>query len=214
MFKNNTPTIRQNEIANSVTHAFGIIIAVVLTIILIDRAIDFDSTINIISSSLFGLGMITLYIASTLFHSAKNARRKVYLNRFDHSSIYLLIAATYSPITLVILKGALGWWLFGVIWLLALSGVIFKIWFYSSRYRKLSVYLYLLMGWVFLIFIIPIYNSAPSNSFYYLLAGCLVYSVSTVFYLKKTIPYGHAIFHIFILAGTILHFLMTFHLIK
>ena len=157
--------------------------------------------------------MILLYLASTIFHSAKNIRKKVYLNRFDHSSIYILIAATYTPVTLVSIRGGFGWVVFGLIWAIALSGIIYKIWFYSIKMRKLSMWIYIAMGWLIIIAIVPIVKSMSNTSLWFLLIGCLSYFIGTYFYIKKNIPFGHSIFHLFILGGTICHFYAIYYIL-
>jgi hemolysin III len=150
--------------------------------------------------------MITLYVSSTLFHGAKKLRRKHSLNIFDHSSIYVLIAATYTPFTLVGIGGGFGWVLFGIIWGLAIAGVVFKIWFYSHKWRNISAILYGAMGWLFIMAIVPIVRNFPTISLVFLLVGCVTYTLGIFFYIKKDIPYGHGIFHLFVLGGSICHF--------
>jgi hemolysin III len=152
--------------------------------------------------------MIAVYVSSTLFHSTKDLRKKSRLNIFDHSMIYILIAGTYTPISLVTLKGAFGWVIFGIIWGVALIGVIYKLFFYkgTSHERKLSAWLYVAMGWIIIIAIVPLIKNASSTTLWFLLAGCLSYSVGVLFYLVKSIPFGHGIWHITILGGTTCHF--------
>ncbi len=197
---------KHEEIFNSTSHAVGVLIAIACTAIVVTRASIHGDVWHIVSYSIFGAGMIVLYTASTLFHAEKNPRRKYHLNTFDHSSIYILIAATYTPFTLVAIKGALGWVLFGVIWALAIAGVVFKVWFYSQRLRKLSAALYGAMGWMFVLAIGPIVRNLPTISLVFLLVGCVTYSLGIFFYIRRDIPFGHGIFHLFVLAGSICHF--------
>ena len=205
--------IKNEEIVNSSSHGVGVLIAVACTAILVTRAAILGNAWHIVTFSIFGAGMINLYTASTLFHASLNVKIKHKLNKFDHSSIYVLIAATYTPISLVGLKGPFGWVLFGLIWAMALSGIAFKIWFYTSKLRTLSTILYIAMGWLVLIAIVPIIRNLPDISLWFLLAGGLSYSISTIFYLNRELPYGHGIFHIFILGGSICHFFSIFFLV-
>ncbi|MDX9696428.1 MAG: hemolysin III family protein [Bacteroidales bacterium] len=204
---------KKEEIVNSTSHGLGIFIAIACTVLLIIRAANHGNAWHIVTYSIFGAGLINLYAASTLFHSALNIKRKYILNRFDHSSIYILIAATYTPFSLLGVKNAFGWVIFGLVWAMAIAGVIFKIWFYSSKYRSISAWLYIIMGWTGIIAIYPIIKNVPVTSLWFLLAGCLSYSFSVVFYLIEKIPYSHGIFHLFILGGSICHFFSLMFLI-
>jgi hemolysin III len=197
---------KHEEIFNSTSHGIGVLIAIACTAIVVTRAALHGDAWHIVSYSIFGAGMITLYIASTLFHGTKNVRRKYYLNTFDHSSIYILIAATYTPFTLVAIRGPLGWVLFGIIWGLAIAGIIFKVWFYTHKWRNISAFLYGAMGWMFIMAIVPIVRNLPTISLVFLLVGCVTYTLGIIFYIKKNIPFFHGIFHLFVLAGSICHF--------
>ena len=204
---------KKEEIVNSSSHGIGILIAVACTAILVTRAAMLGNAWHIVTFSIFGAGMINLYMASTLYHSSSNMRTKIKLNRFDHSSIYVLIAATYTPVSLVTLKGPFGWVIFGLIWAMAIAGIVFKIWFYSSKFRTLSTIMYIAMGWLIIIAIVPVINNMPNISLWFMLAGGISYSVSTIFYLYRDMPYGHGVFHIFILGGSICHFFAMFFLL-
>ncbi|MBN1988610.1 MAG: hemolysin III family protein [Bacteroidales bacterium] len=206
-------TRKHEEIFNSLSHAVGFLVAIVGTVILIIRSAIHGNAWHIVSFSIFGAGMINLYLASALFHGAQDLRKKSILNKFDHSSIYVLIAATYTPLALVTLNGTVGWIIFGMIWLFALLGLTFKIFFYSSKYRKLSAWLYFAMGWFFLVAIYPLAQNLPTTSFILLIAGCVTYSTGILFYLKRGIPFGHGIFHLFIIGGTTCHFFTIFFLL-
>ncbi|HRX69505.1 MAG TPA: hemolysin III family protein [Tenuifilaceae bacterium] len=204
---------KYEEIVNSSSHGIGVLIAVACTAILATRAAILGNAWHIVTFSIFGAGMINLYTASTLFHASVNVKKKSKLNKFDHSSIYVLIAATYTPISLVGLKGAFGWVIFGLIWAMALFGIVYKIWFYSVKFRTLSTILYIAMGWLILIAIVPIIQNLPNISLWFLLAGGLSYSFGTIFYINRDWPYGHGIFHLFILGGSICHFFAVLFLI-
>lgn len=197
---------RHEEIFNSVSHGVGVFIAIACTAIIVTRAALYGDAWHIVSFSIFGAGMITLYIASTLFHGTKNLRRKYRLNTFDHSAIYVLIAATYTPLTLVSIRSPLGWVLFGIIWGLALAGIVFKTWFYKQKFRALSAALYAAMGFMFLMAIGPIVRNLPSISLVFLLCGVFAYSAGIFFYIRRDIAFGHGVFHLFVLAGSICHF--------
>jgi len=152
-----------------------------------------------------------LYLSSTLYHSFSSPKIKNIFARFDHISIFLLIAGTYTPILLTSLRGVWGWTLFGIIWIIALAGAIIRsIWVY--RFRKLMVAIYLLMGWMFVFAGNQIYHSLPSISITFLVLGGLAYSVGVIFYLWRTLPYGHGIWHLFVLAGSVLHFFAIYSL--
>ncbi|MDA3928914.1 MAG: hemolysin III family protein [Prolixibacteraceae bacterium] len=195
-----------DEIFNSISHGVGIGIAIAATVLLVVRASLFGTAWHIVSYSIFGVGMILLYTASTLYHGVYNPRTKLKLNKLDHSSIYVLIAATYTPITFITLKGPLGWTIFGIIWGMAIAGVIFKVWFYTAKLRLLSTILYMVMGWVIIMAIVPVIRNTPTITLWFLMAGCLSYTLSPFFYMWRSKPYMHGVFHIFILSGTICHF--------
>lgn len=197
---------RIEEIFNSISHGIGILLAFAgITLLVIFGAIYGDAW-HVVSFSIFGASMIILYTASTFYHGVKNPRTKYKLNKFDHSAVYILIAGTYTPLALVSLRGAIGWVIFGLIWSLAISGVVFKVWFYQHKYRKISAWMYVIMGWLIIGAIVPIIKNVPSVSLYYMLAGCLSYSAGVFFYIKKDLPFGHLVFHLFCLGGSICHF--------
>jgi hemolysin III len=202
---------KTEEIINSLTHAFGIAGAIAFTVILIIAASP-HSAWHIVSITLYGAGLIFLYTSSTIFHGSKNLRTKSKLNKLDHSAIYVLIAATFTPLTMVVLHNAQGWVIFGLMWAMALAGIIYKIWFYKVKMRKLSTWLYLGMSWPIVIGIVPIIKRMPNISLWFLLIGCVVYALSSIFYLKKEIPYGHAIFHLLIMGGSTCHFFCFYYL--
>jgi hemolysin III len=202
---------KTEEIVNTVTHGIGIAGSAVCSAILIVMASP-HSVWHIVSCSLFGAGLIFLYTASTIFHGTKNLRKKSKLNILDHSAIYILIAATFSPLTMVVLHNALGWVIFGLMWSMAIAGIIFKIWFYTVKMRKLSTWLYLGMSWPIIIAIVPVIKRMPNISLWFLLIGCIVYACSSYFYLKRKIPFGHALFHLLILGGSTCHFFCFYYL--
>lgn len=195
-----------DEIINSISHGIGVALAIAGTVLLIVKASFHGTAWHIVSFSIFGAGMILLYTSSTLFHGVYNPRLKHKLNKLDHSSIYILIAATYTPIALVPLRGGWGWTIFGIIWALAIGGLVFKIWFYTAKLRMLSTILYIGMGWVILIAIVPLLRNTPTTTLWFLMAGCLTYTLSPLFYMWRSKPYLHGVFHVLIMGGTICHF--------
>lgn len=199
-------TKKSQEIANVLSHAIGIGLAVAGASLLIIFAAIYGDAWHIVSFSIFGASMVILYTASTIFHSAKNLRLKYALNKLDHSSIFILIAGSYTPITLVSLRGAFGWVIFGLIWALAIGGVIFKLFYYKHQMRKISTWIYIIMGWLIVIAIVPLIKNTPTISLYFFLAGVLTYSGGIFFYIKRRIPFFHFIFHLFVLGGSICHF--------
>lgn len=196
---------RNQEIANSVTHGLGIALSVAGLIVLVVLASLHATVWHIVSFSIFGASLVLLYTASTLYHSFRSPRVKQVLHIIDHSSIYLLIAGSYTPFVLVTLRGAWGWSLFGVVWGIALAGIVLKT-FFTGRYKMASTILYLLMGWMIVVAIKPLAHAVPVGGIVWLAAGGLAYTIGAVIYMWKTIPYHHAIWHLFVLAGSICHY--------
>lgn len=196
---------RRQEIANSVTHGLGIALSVAGLIVLVVLASLHATVWHIVSFSIFGASLVLLYTASTLYHSFRSPRVKQVLHIIDHSSIYLLIAGSYTPFVLVTLRGAWGWSLFGVVWGIALAGIVLKT-FFTGRYKMASTILYLLMGWMIVVAIKPLAHAVPVGGIVWLAAGGLAYTIGAVIYMWKTIPYHHSIWHLFVLAGSICHY--------
>lgn len=194
------------ELANSLSHGIGLLLAIVVGLpMLVANAIRSDSPATIAGASIFGASIILLYLASTLYHAIPHARAKQILRRIDHGAIYVLIAGTYTPIALGVLRGGWGWTLLAVVWALALAGVIFKV-VAGTRFHRLSTGLYLAMGWLALVAIRPLWlNMAPAG-LALLLAGGLAYTVGVAFYVSKRLRYAHFIWHLFVLAGTGCHY--------
>ncbi len=168
---------------------------------------------QIVGSVVFAVSLVLLYTASTLYHAAKRTHIKKRLRIFDHASIFILIAGTYTPFMLVGLRGGWGWSLFGIVWGLAIVGVIMKL-FLTGRYNKTSTAIYLAMGWSAIFAIGPLMQALPSNTLFWMVAGGLSYTFGTVFYLSRKIPYAHAIWHLFVLAGSACHFVAAYtHLV-
>ena len=200
-----SPTLGE-EIANSVSHGLGLLLAIVGLPILIVHAARTGNTSAVVGAAIFGSSAIVLYLASTLYHAIPHRRAKAVLQLLDHGAIYLLIAGTYTPITLGVLHGGWGWTLFGLVWGLALLGLVFKA-LAGTRFHRLSTLLYLAMGWVALIAIRPLWLHMSPAGLIWLLSGGLAYTLGVVFFvLDEKLRYSHFIWHLFVLAGTGCHF--------
>jgi hemolysin III len=193
------------EIANSITHGIGVLLAIAALGILTAFAGVYGNVWHIVSVSIYGTTLVLLYTASTLYHSIQQPQAKYILQILDHSAIYLLIAGTYTPFTLVSLRGPWGWWLFGVIWSLAVLGLVFQL-SRMRRWRGASLCLYIGMGWVIVVAIKPLIVSVPTGGIGFLVLGGLAYTAGVVFYSWKKLKFHHAIWHLFVLAGSTLHF--------
>jgi hemolysin III len=195
---------RAEELANTLTHGIGIAGSIVACAVLVTLGALKGTAWHIVSSAVFGATLILLYTASTLYHCVQAERAKARLRVLDHCSIYLLIAGTYTPFTLVGLRGGWGWSLFGVVWGLAVAGVVFKL-FSTGRFVRLSTAIYLAMGWLVLIAVVPMVQRLNVVTLSWLVAGGLAYTVGTVFYLSRRLPFAHAVWHLFVLAGSVCH---------
>ncbi len=196
---------RSEEIANSITHGIGIVFAVCAMAVLAVFASLYGDTWHIVSCSIFGATLILLYVASTLYHAVQRPEAKSVLRILDHSAILVLIAGTYTPFTLVNLRGPWGWSLFGVIWGLAVFGIVIET-TRLRRYRAGLIALYVIMGWAVVAAVKPMLENVDRGGLWLLLAGGLAYTGGIVFYLWRRLPYNHAIWHLFVLAGSVLHF--------
>ena len=197
------------EKLNIITHAFGLLLSSIALVFLIIRASQHGSTIHIVSFTIFGASLIILYAASTFYHSSQNPKLRHKLNILDHASIYVLIAGTYTPFTLVTLKGALGWTIFGITWGIACIGIILKL-FYTGRFDKISTIAYVAMGWIIIFAIKPLLENLPIEGLYWLLAGGISYTVGAILYSLKKLKFNHVIFHVFVLIGSFSHFMAVY----
>jgi len=204
---------RIEEIANSISHGIGMTLAIAGVILLVTFGALYGNAWHVVSFAVFGISMIVLYLASTLYHGVQEPGLKAKLNKFDHSAIYILIAGSYTPISLISLRGWVGWTIFGMIWSLAIAGIVFKIWFYKPKWRNLSTLLYVAMGWLVLFAIVPVIQHVPNRSLWFLFAGGLSYTGGVVFYLFPKIPFFHLVFHLFILGGSVCHFFAFLYLL-
>jgi len=199
------------EKLNVISHGFGLVLSIIAFPFLVIKSLNFEGFWKPISFIIYGLSLIILYAASTFYHAAKKPKRRRQLNIFDHAAIYVLIAGSYSPFCLVALNSSLGWYMFIFVWLFALIGIVLKL-FFTGRFDKLSTAMYLLMGWQVLFFIKPLMKNLSAEGLQFLIAGGIFYSVGAVLYSIKRMPYNHAIFHVFVLLGSLSHFMALYHL--
>jgi len=197
------------EKINIISHGIGFILSIVAFMLLVTHATLHGDVWHIVSFSIFGVSLITLYAASTFYHSAKKLELRSRLKVIDHASIYILIAGTYTPFTLVILNGTIGWVIFGTSWGLALTGIILKL-FFTGKYNLISTLMYVLMGWVIVFAIKPLINNLPLEGLLWLLAGGISYTIGAILYSIKKIKFNHAIFHMFVLIGSFCQFMSVF----
>src|SRR5512134_4064943 len=193
------------EIANSISHGVGLLAAIGAAVVLVHSATQQGGTARIAGASVFAATMVLLYLTSTLYHALPRNRAKRVFQVLDHTAIFLMIAGTYTPFTLGVLRGTWGWTLFGLVWGLALVGVVLAA-AGRGRYRKLRTGLYLAMGWLVLVAIKPLWLRMPSWGLFWLLAGGVAYTVGVVFYAAKRVRYSHFVWHLFVIAGTVCHF--------
>lgn len=199
----------KEEKFNVISHAIGLILSIVALVLLVVFASLEGSAWHIVSFSIYGASLIVLYAASTFYHNSKTPKLRYRLNIFDHASIYVLIAGTYTPFTLVVLNGWVGWTIFGLSWGLALTGVILKL-FFIGKYDKISTIAYVLMGWLIVFAIKPLVQNLPIEGLMWLLGGGISYTVGAILYSFRKIKYNHAIFHVFVLLGSFCHFIAVF----
>ncbi len=192
------------DVANWLTHAVGAVLAGAAAAALVVMASLRGDAARVVGVSIFGVTLVWLYLASTVYHLARDARRKAWLRKVDHASIYLLIAGTYSPFVLGPLRGGWGWALFGVTWGLAIAGIVFKV-FWTGRFPRLSTAVYIAMGWVALVAIVPIAQRLSPATIAWLVAGGLAYTGGVAFYAAHRLPYAHAVWHLFVLLGSACH---------
>lgn len=201
---------RREEKWNIATHALGILGAVLALIFMLVKIGSQHDLAQLLSALIYGISLVTLYTASTLFHSSTAPKLRHRLNIFDHCAIYLLIAGTYTPYALITLQGTTGWVILAVIWTIAVGGIVLKF-FFTGKYRILSTIMYVGMGWVVMFAIKPLYLNLDLAGFIWLIAGGLAYTLGAVLYAVKKIPYNHAIFHVFVLMGSASHFISIYY---
>lgn len=197
------------EKTNIVSHAIGLILSIVALLLMLVRASGSGDLLHIVSAGIFGFSLIALYAASTLYHSAKDPKTRARLRINDHATIYILIAGTYTPFTLITLHGWVGWTIFGISWSMAITGVILKL-FFTGRYNVLSTLMYVFMGWIIIFAVKPLINSLSPEGLVWLVAGGIAYTTGAVIYSIKKIKFNHAIFHLFVLLGSFCHFVSVY----
>ncbi|MFZ5430590.1 MAG: PAQR family membrane homeostasis protein TrhA [Bacteroidota bacterium] len=210
MTKNNIEPNRRKltaaeEVVNSITHGIGALLSIAGLVILIVAAAIHGDAWHIVSFTIFGVSLIVLYTSSTLYHSFSGEKIKNVFARFDHAAIFMLIAGTYTPFLLTTIRGALGWTFFGIIWSVAITGIVIRS-IHLHKYRRLMVGIYLIMGWMFVFIFNSMMKNLPGLSLLFLMIGGLSYSVGVFFYAWRKLPFGHGIWHLFVLGGSIMHF--------
>lgn len=194
------------EIANCVTHGFGLALSLAGFVVLVLLAWANGDAMHVASLSVYGASLVALYAASTLYHSARRPRAKQFLQVLDHCGIYLLIAGTYTPFTLLMLKGGWGWTLFGLAWGIAVAGILFRLVF-GTRYRGAAVASYVALGWLCVVAIKPMLTLIPAGALAWLVAGGVAYTSGVFFFASKRVRHAHAIWHVFVLCGSVCHYL-------
>ncbi len=197
------------ERINIASHALGFVLSVVALVLLVVHASRHGNAWHIVSFSIFGASLVTLYAASTIYHSAKNPVLRSRLRVVDHATIYILIAGTYTPFTLVTLGGFAGWTIFGVSWGMALVGIILKI-FFTGKHDLISTLMYVFMGWIIVFAIEPLIHNLSSDGLFWLVTGGVSYTLGAVLYSIKKVRFNHAIFHVFVLIGSACHFVSVY----
>lgn len=196
----------KEERLNVLSHGIGLVLSIIAFPFLIRKIFEFATFWQKISFIIYGLSLIILYSASTFYHKAKTPKKRRLLNIFDHASIYVLIAGSYSPFCLVVLDAKLGWYMFVAVWIFAFVGIVLKL-FFTGKFDKISTLMYVLMGWQVVFFIKPLMANLSSKGLFYLFLGGVFYTVGAVFYSIEKIKFNHSIFHLFVLLGSLSHFI-------
>ena len=197
------------EKLNIWSHAFGIFLSIIALVLLIIKAVQQDNIWMLISFPIFGVSLILLYLASTLYHASKEPQKRFKLKVFDHAAIYVLIAGSYTPFTLVSLNGETGWLIFSMVWVMAFTGIILKL-FFTGKFKIVSTAMYVLMGWLIVFYFQDLTASLHEKGVFYLILGGVLYTIGAILYSIKKIKFNHAIFHFFVLAGSFCHFLSIY----
>jgi len=199
------PDTTREDFASAITHGIGVLASIAAGTALIRQVARVGDPWQIVSAAIYVASLVVLYTASTLFHVVRPGPARARMEIFDHCAIFLLIAGTYTPFTLIALRGPVGWVVFGVVWGLAATGVFFKL-FFIDRFRRVSTLIYVIMGWLILAAVGPLVRTVPVPALWWMLAGNLTYSVGIYFLLERRVPYAHAIWHVFALGGSLCHF--------
>ncbi len=201
---------KTNEIVNTVTHIFGLVLSIIALVLMLIKSSHYGTLASTVCAAIYGTCLILMYLSSSLYHGAKNKVIKKRLKKLDHSAIYVLIAGTYTPYTIVTLKGGWGWSIFGIQWGLAIIGILYKVFWYNQKYKAISAYAYIAMGAIIIIAIKPLYDVLPTNGLIWLIIGGIIYIAGVYFYLSKKIPFAHGIWHLFVIGGSIAHFISIY----
>ena len=196
---------KREEIANAIIHGIGAMLSIAALVILVVSAVSKGTAWHVVSFSIFGATMFILYTSSTLVHAFPAGKAKDFFEILDHSSIYFFIAGSYTPILFLVVQGALGWTLFGIVWGLAIAGTVFKAYF-VKRFLHTSTILYVAMGWLLIFAWKPLLENMTTQGLVLLAVGGLLYTFGAIFYVWRGFTYHHAVWHVFVLAGSILHF--------
>jgi hemolysin III len=206
--KHTTYPVAEERI-NIYSHGLGLVAGVVALFALVLKA---SGMLQIVSVVVFAASLIALYGSSTIYHSTQNVARRAWLRTVDHSMIYVLIAGSYTPLALLVLKGPVGWTIFGVSWAMAATGIVIKL-FHTGKYNKISTAMYVFMGWIIVFAIKPLAANLSSEGLTWLFAGGVSYTVGALFYSIRKMPYGHATFHVFTLLGSACHFVCVYYFV-
>lgn len=196
---------RGEEIANAVTHGVGTLLSIAALVLLVVFSARMGDKWYIVSYTIYGVSMLILYLESTLYHSITNLKAKRVFRIFDHASIYLLIAGTYTPFTLTILRSSIGWMIFAIVWIMAICGIVMKI-FWIGKHEVVSTLIYIAMGWIIIFAMKRLLLLLPPAGIALLVAGGVIYTVGAFLYMLDKIPYNHAIWHLFVIGGSACHF--------
>ena len=196
---------KKEEMVNAITHGIGVLLSITALVFLVMFAVQNGSTWHVVTFTIYGVTMLLLYLSSTLVHSFPEGKLKDLFEIFDHAAIYLFIAGTYTPFTLIVINGALGWTLLGIVWGIAIVGIVFKS-FFVKKFMYISTVLYIAMGWLIVIGWNPLVNTLPTAGITLLVVGGLLYTIGAIFYVWRGFTFHHAVWHLFVLAGSVTHF--------
>jgi hemolysin III len=200
------------EIANAITHGIGAVLAIAALVILVVFSVLKGTIWHVVSFSIFGTTLVILYLESTLYHSLTNRKAKRLFRKFDHMSIFLLIAGTYTPFCLTVLRGTMGWIILGIVWGSTILGIVLKA-FFTGKKDKLSTMLYIVMGWLIIMAIKKLYLTMTLSGFVFLVVGGILYTVGALFYSWDKLRFNHGIWHLFVIGGSVCHFFSVINLL-
>jgi len=206
---NNSRFSRKEELFNSISHGSGVVFAITALVLITVFASKTGDAWKIVSGIIYGVSLVSLFLASTLYHGFREGKTKDVFEIMDHSAIFILIAGTYTPFTLVNLRGPVGWTIFGIVWGLTLIGIVYKI-FFVNKFVVFSTLIYIFMGWLIVFAIGPLSETLSSGGLFWLVMGGVLYTAGTPFYIINKIPFNHGIWHLFVLAGSLCHFITVF----